>query len=479
MKRSLLLFILAGTVALVGCEDPQAGTSGRTAPNGAGTDTTGSSTGATTPAENDRATPGDTTTTSGGMTSPSPTTMPNGTTPSNPMPPAATTPASPTGTMPGGTAPPGRIGEDARQPGTDPRAPRPAGTAGSPTSTPPSTPDGEAGATMDDLLGALAGLNGKPIADLSPEEARGQPGMADAVEAWSMENLGEATPEEVGEISEATYMGAGGELPVRVYMPLPESAGAPTGGLPVLVYWHGGGFVLGDLDTYDASCRALCNAAGCIVFAPAYRHAPENPFPAAPEDAYAAYQWVLANAGEYGGDPARVAVAGESAGGNLAAVVCLTAREEGGVMPVHQVLVYPLVNWAMNTESYREHADAKPLNRAGMEWFKGHYLGSEGAITDWRAAPLMAPDLTGLPPATIIGAEIDPLRSEGEMFADRLRDAGVAVNYRNFEGVTHEFFGTGVLPESKEAVRIVAGDLREAFGMREATGSVPEEPGQR
>lgn len=197
---------------------------------------------------------------------------------------------------------------------------------------------------------------------------------------------------------------------------------------------------------------------------PSTTDAPEHKFPAAADDAFAAYRWVLSNAAGMKGDPKQVAVAGESAGGNLAAVVSLRAREGGVPMPVHQLLIYPVTDHAFDTASYRENSNARPLNKAMMEWFWGHYLATHADGERAYASPLRAKNFEGLPPATVITADIDPLRMEGKQYADKLRAAGVPVRYRNFEGVTHEFFGMGgVVDTAKEAVVFAVEGLRGSF----------------
>lgn len=312
---------------------------------------------------------------------------------------------------------------------------------------------------MQAVLAELAALKPKPIETLKPDEARQQPGPADAVRAL-LEKRGQSTePEAVESVNTIKIPGPAGSLEARLYLPRARSP------LPVLVYWHGGGWVIGNLDAYDASCRALCNAAECIVVSCDYRLAPENPFSAAIEDAFAAYQWVVDNAPTFGGDPQQIAIGGESAGGNIAAVTAMQARDYGVRAPVHQMLIYPVTDCDFETESYREHADSKPLNLAMMKWFWGHYL--EGGDCDDGnpyATPLHAENLDHLPPATIVTADIDPLRSDGEHYAEKLANAGVAVTYRNFLGVTHEFFGmTAVLAEAREAVQFAAEQLGHAF----------------
>lgn len=253
--------------------------------------------------------------------------------------------------------------------------------------------------------------------------------------------------------------GRGGDILVRIYSP---PAGARP--LPVLVYFHGGGWVIANLDVYDASARALCREAGAIVVSVAYRQAPEAKFPAAVEDAYAATQWVFQNAAGFGGDPERIAIAGESAGGNLATVTCLMAKERGGAMPVHQLLVYPVISPAMDTPSYREATDYAPLNSALMAWFWKHYLASDADKRDWRAVPSLAPDLSGLPPATVITAEFDPLRDEGEAYAQALLASGVPTTLTRYDGVPHEFFSMdAVVGAAADAVAQAARELKLAF----------------
>jgi acetyl esterase len=249
--------------------------------------------------------------------------------------------------------------------------------------------------------------------------------------------------------------GPNGDIPIHVYTP------EGTGPFPVMVYYHGGGFVIADTQTYDASPRALAKMAKAIMVSVDYHRAPENKFPAAPNDAYAAYEWTLAHAGEINGDPKRVAVGGESAGGNLATVVSLMARDKKAPLPLMQLLVYPLVNDDMTTPSYVQNADAKPLNQPMMAWFFKHYGGDPA---NPYALPMKATSLKGLPPATVVAAEIDPLLSEGKAYADRLKKDGVTVNYKEYKGVTHEFFGMGaVVPLAKEAEQYAADALAKAF----------------
>ncbi len=311
---------------------------------------------------------------------------------------------------------------------------------------------------MQAVLDSLASLNPKPIESLTPEEARRQPTIADAVKALLQKRGQPLTPEPVGKVEDRQISGAAGQIAARIYTP------AGTGPFPVVVYFHGGGWVIATIDTYDSSARALTNAAGAIVISVEYRKGPENKFPAAHEDAFAAYRWALDNAKSLGGDPTKIAVAGESAGGNLAANVSMMARDRKAQLPVHQVLVYPVSNNNLNSASMVENANARPLNRAMLPWFLGHYLKGQSESGNPMIA-LVKADLKGLPTTTLITAQIDPLRSEGQLLAERLSAAGVRVDARNYDGVAHEFFGTGaVVDKAREAVAQAGMGLRAAFG---------------
>jgi acetyl esterase len=331
---------------------------------------------------------------------------------------------------------------------------------------------GKPNAQMQAVLDELAAIDPKPLEKLTPELARQQPSVVEAVRGLLLKQGRPLTPEPVAAIHDIEVNGAVGNLPARVYTP------NGVGPFPVLVYWHGGGWVLANIETYDASCRALCNAAGCIVISCEYRRAPEDRFPAAVDDAFAAYQWVLKNADAVQGNPKNVAVGGESAGGNLAASVALRARESGIGMPVHQLLIYPVTDIDLETTSYRLYADARPLGRTMMQWFFSHYF--ENETLDPRAFPLQAKEFSRLPATTIITADIDPLRDDGKNYAMALERAGNDIDYRNFEGVTHEFFGMGaVLDASREAVRHAAARLKTSFAEQTIPvgSSTPAPPG--
>lgn len=310
--------------------------------------------------------------------------------------------------------------------------------------------------SMQKVLDAQKALNPKPIETLTPEEARLQPTPADGVKKVLADMKKSTAPEPGVTVKDLNMPAAGGgTIPLHVYVP------EGKGPFPVMMYYHGGGFVIADTKVYDASPRALAKMAKAIMVSVDYRRAPEHKFPAAPEDAYAAYLYTLQHAKEWGGDPQRVAVGGESAGGNLATVVSLMARDKKAQMPVHQLLVYPVVDNDMNRPSYQQNANAKPLNKPMMAWFFKHY-GADPKSP--YALPLKNAQLQGLPPATVIGAEIDPLRDEGKAYADKLQQAGVKVDYKLYSGVTHEFFGMGaVVPKAKDAEQYAADALKKAF----------------
>jgi acetyl esterase/lipase len=319
----------------------------------------------------------------------------------------------------------------------------------------------QADADMLAVLDAHRRLNALPIESLTPEQARQQSTLADAVLLLKQERGISTAPEGGLEVRNITYQGAQGPLPARVYIP----SGVDRSQLiPVVLYFHGGGWVLADLDDYDASARALAKRSGAVVISAHYRQAPEHPFPAAHEDAFAAYKWALQNVSRFGGDSKRIAVAGESAGANLAINTSIAARKAGLPVPVYQVLVYPVAGTDFNTPSYQEHAYAKPLNRAMMDWFMGHVTSSEAQRLDPRLNLVGTANLQALPATTLITADIDPLQSEGSALAGKLQMSGVRVNYKNYEGVTHEFFGMAPLvAKATDAQIMVGNDLKNAF----------------
>jgi len=318
---------------------------------------------------------------------------------------------------------------------------------------------------MKRVLQALQDLGGKPIETLTPTEARQQPTPADAV-MKVLRDKGKDPQKLIDKMEVTTqnvsYPTAMGMQPARVYAPEDRDDGP----LPVIVYYHGGGFVIADLSTYDATPRAMAKLVNAVVVSVEYRHAPENKFPAAHDDAVAAYKWVLTNAATWGGDPTRIAVMGESAGGSLAANVAIAARDQELRLPLHMALIYPVAGNDTNTRSYQDNINAKPLNKAMMEWFFNQTVSSEEDKKDPRLN-LLAANLMHLPEATIITADIDPLRSDGKNLYDALISAGVNSEYKNYEGVTHEFFGMAfVVSDAKAAQKFVAGQLKDAFRVK-------------
>lgn len=309
--------------------------------------------------------------------------------------------------------------------------------------------DPQAKALLD---GLAADPNAPRLIDLPPEGGREMyRAMASMLDA-------QGTP--IGKTEDRMIPGPAGEIPVRIYTPV---AGGGTS--PALVYFHGGGWVIGDLDTHDALCRTLANEAGCKVIAVHYRLAPEHPFPAAFDDSFAAVEWVEKNASEIGIDPNLIAVAGDSAGGNLAAAVCLKAKAAKGPHIAFQLLIYPVTDAPRGTQSYKDFAEGYFLEAEGMDWFWNHYVLSAGADpADPFAAPLRASSLAGLPPAYVVTAGFDVLRDEGKAYAEALKEAGVEVEYVNYEGMIHGFFNLqGALDVARDAVKAAAKALKEAL----------------
>ena len=300
-------------------------------------------------------------------------------------------------------------------------------------------------------LGAAAGF--PPTHTLSPTEARELMVKRRA--------LLDATPEPVARVEDRAIPGPSGEIPVRLYAPSADEA------LPVLVFFHGGGWVIGSIDTHDMVCRALANAAGCLVVSVDYRLAPETCFPGAAEDCYAATAWVAEHARSLGADGSRIAVAGDSAGGNLTAAVTLMARDRSGPPLAFQWLIYPVAAPDFETESYQSCAEGYGLTRADMIWFWDHYVPEVSDRSNPYVAPLSAEDLSGLPPALVITAEYDPLRDEGEALAARLREAGVPTTLKRYDGQIHGFVSNfTVMEQGRVAIDQAAAALRNAFGTK-------------
>lgn len=257
-----------------------------------------------------------------------------------------------------------------------------------------------------------------------------------------------------------TIAGPGGDLPVRIYTP------NGTGPFPLLVFFHGSGFVLCSLDTHDGVCRNLCSAAGCVVVSVDYRLAPEHKFPAGAEDCYAATKWSAAHARELDADPARMAIAGDSAGGNMVAVAALMIRDKGGPELRGQLMIYPVTDYYKpGHPSYVDNAEGYGLTAAGMRWFWHHYLNSETEADNPYVSPLRASNLRGVPSALIITAEYDVLRDEGERYGKRLAEAGVATKITRYDGMHHGFFQMyGIVDKAKDALEESAAWLKERQG---------------
>ena len=288
-----------------------------------------------------------------------------------------------------------------------------------------------------------------PLHTLSLREAR-QSVLAEAA------TFGD--PEPVAALEDRTVAGPRGLIPIRVYTP------HGAGPFPILVYYHGGGWVLGDIASHEVFACSIANAARCLVVSVEYRLAPEHKYPAATEDAYAATKWVAENAAILGGDRRWIAVGGDSAGGNLAAVVALMARDNKAFRPNLQILIYPVTDYSFDTPSYHENAEGYLLWREGMKWCWRHYLAREEDGYQPYASPLRAEDFSDLPPALVITAQYDPLRDEGEAYAARLREAGVPVTLSRYDGMIHGFIRkTAIFDQAKLAQKEIADALRQAF----------------
>jgi acetyl esterase len=300
------------------------------------------------------------------------------------------------------------------------------------------------------FLDTIAASGEKPMEQFAVAEARMMP--------RALEEFG-GPQEPVAQVENRVIAGQVQPIPLRIYRPTIAER------LPGLVYFHGGGFVICDLDSHDRQCRGLANASGCVVVAVDYRLAPEHKFPAAPEDAYAATCHVAEHSAEFGIDPNRLAVGGDSAGGNLATVVTLMARDRGRPALRFQLLIYPVVDWEDDSPSMREYANDHFLTRELMDWFFGHYFASAADARTPYASPMNAADVRGLPPAMIITAECDLLRDQGEAYAWKLQDAGVPVELKRYEGMIHPFFNLGgVINAGRTALADAASGLRQALG---------------
>lgn len=301
-------------------------------------------------------------------------------------------------------------------------------------------PLARADADMAHVLDALRKLDGRPIEACVPAQARQQPGL-DAAQRKLLEDQHRGGGDATVGTSELTIETAGGPLPLRIYRGLQLD---PTETAPVILYLHGG-WVQSGLDNYDATPRLLARKTGAVVVAPHYRQAPEHRFPAAHADAYAAWLWLTEAGEQLGVDLGRAAVVGESMGGNLALNVALQARDEAMLGPVHTVLLYPLAGNDLTLPSYAEHARSGPLSAATVRWMVRHAFANRADAQDRRINLMARDDLGGIAPVTLILAELDPLRSEGEALAGALNAQGVMVDATTYDGVTHDFFGLGLL----------------------------------
>ena len=307
---------------------------------------------------------------------------------------------------------------------------------------------------MQAILEAMAEAGGPAMEELSPADGRAN-FDARAGDFYSL-------PPEVAGVTDRTIPGPAGPIPVRVYAPLGVP---PDPAPPLIVFYHGGGWVIGSLTSHDPECRALANAAGTVVMAVDYRLAPEHKFPAGVEDCLAACRWAAANGAEIGADPSRIAVCGDSAGGNLAAVIAQIAAREWGPRIALQVLIYPVTRAATETDSYRRYAEGYVLTRAAMRHFIAIYLNDAAEADDPRASPLLAEDVSGAAPALVVTASHDPLHDEGKAYADKLGAAGVPVEYVCYQGLTHGFrlWGAG-LEATHDLMERCAVALKRAFG---------------
>ena len=299
------------------------------------------------------------------------------------------------------------------------------------------------------LMDQMAAANGPALHTLSPSEAR-------RVTA-AMFQVPPDKLEKVHKIENRTIPGPAGSIPVRIYTP------PGPGPFPLLVYLHGGGWVIGDLESHDAPCRLLTNKAGCVTVSVDYRLAPEHKFPAGVEDCFAAVKWVAEHAKELNADANRLAVGGDSAGGNLSAVVAQLARDAGGPKIAFQLLIYPATEAELDTNSHKTFTNYF-LTKEDIIWFWGHYLRGPADRKDPRIAPALAKSFRGLPPALIITAEFDPLRDEGEAYGEKLRAAGVPVTVTRYEGMIHGFLSMyAMLDKGGVAIEESAAALRKAF----------------
>ena len=304
--------------------------------------------------------------------------------------------------------------------------------------------DPQAKAFLDQLVAS----NAPPVHAQTPEENRRTLRALFTAEV----------PTPVGHVEDRKVPSPDGDIPIRLYTP------QGSGPFPVLVFLHGGGWVQGDIETYDELCRTLTNGVDCIVVSVDYRLAPEHTFPACPQDCYAATEWVATNAAQFNGDPSRIAIGGDSAGGNLTAVVTQMVRDRGGAPLVFQLLIYPMTDFTADTPSLREMGEGYFVTAKDLEWFLNHYLNNEEEKKDPLASPMLAASLSNLPPALIITAEYDPLRDDGELYGKRLKEAGVPVTISRYNGMFHGFVSlSAFLDQAKQGIAESCAALQAAF----------------
>ena len=302
---------------------------------------------------------------------------------------------------------------------------------------------------MANVINTFLSIAGKPIVELTPQDARQQFSAEDAAKIVARVNGKALAPMPVGKVTDGVTIDGpdGNKIPIRIYTP------AGTGPFPVILYFHGGGFVIATIDTYDASARALCDDAGAIVVSVEYRKSPEAPYPAALRDAIQSYKWVIGNIGAYDGISGKIALAGESAGGNLAAEVAIAARDQDLQRPTHQLLIYPVTSSNVNQTSDILYENAVPLSTPALKYFFKYYVANPSEANDPGVAPIQA-NLRGLAPATIVAAEIDPLQSDGAAYYHKLILEGNPAAYRLYPGTTHEFFGMGAVVDKAKAAEM-------------------------
>ena len=314
-------------------------------------------------------------------------------------------------------------------------------------------PAGVLDSQVSEFLKKLEQEEAEPLSNLTPREVREDSNQT-IIEEWQTKS-----PDQVATIKNSSFPGPTGDVPIRIYTP------EGSGPFPILLFIHGGGWVICNLDTHDPLCRAFSRRAGCVVVSVDYRLAPEHKYPAAVEDVYAAALWVAQNAESLHGDPARIAVAGDSAGGNLSAALTLMARDKGAPDLVCQLLIYPVTNaYALDTQSYHNYAEGYMLLRDDMIWYRDHYLQRLDDGKAPYASPLLCDDLSGLPPAHVMTAEFDVLRDEGEAYAQRLYQAGNEVTCVRYNGLIHGFMSMdGILSKADEAITDAANFLRSRY----------------